>query len=120
LKNDTAFYQKQLLPEQQKQLNELHTDAKRALPAAVASCYRHVAYPTKNALRIVDFGARTFTGPGELQERVQEKLREQGIEKLVTRVDPALLTTNKLEVWPDRDAALNLKQLGEWFPQYPY
>jgi hypothetical protein len=45
---------------------------------------------------------------------------EPGVEKLVERVDPQLLVTNRLEVWPDRDAPLNLKQLAEWFPQYPY
>ena len=105
---------------QRKQLDDLLSDAKKALPASVASCYRHVAYPTKDDLRLVDFGARAYTGQGMLQERVKEKLEEIGIEKLVSRIDPQLLVTNRLEVWPDRDSPLNLKQLAEWFPQYPY
>jgi len=48
------------------------------------------------------------------------KLEEAGIEKLVSRVDPQLLVTDKYGIWPDRDAPLDLKQLAEWFPQYPY
>jgi hypothetical protein len=51
---------------------------------------------------------------------VKVKLEEAGIEKLVSRVDPQLLVTDKYGIWPDRDAPLNLKQLAEWFPQYPY
>jgi hypothetical protein len=120
VKDDKPLYDKQLTDAQRKQLDDMLDDAKKALPASVASCYRHVAYPTKEGLKLVDFGARSYTGPGVLQERVQEKLMEPGIEKLVSRVDPQLLVTNRLEVWPDRDAPLNLKQLAEWFPQYPF
>jgi hypothetical protein len=109
-----------LVDAQKADLEDMLKEAKQALPASAASCYRHVAYPTKDGLKLVDFGARAYTGPGVLQERVREKLEEVGIEKLVNRVDPQLLVTNRLEVWPDRDSPLNLKQLAEWFPQYPY
>lgn len=117
VKNDRSI---KLTDGQKADLDDMLEEARKALPASVASCYRHVAYPTKNGLKLVDFGARAYTGPGVLQERVKEKLEEVGIEKLVNRVDPQLLVTNRLEVWPDRDSPLNLKQLAEWFPQYPY
>jgi hypothetical protein len=119
VKADVGTY-KQLTDNQQQQLDEMIKEARDALPMSITSSYRHVAYPTKEALKLVDFGARAYTGPGVLQERVKGKLEEAGIEKLVSQVDPQLLVTNRLEVWPDRDAPLNLKQLAEWFPQYPY
>jgi hypothetical protein len=119
VKADVGTY-KQLTDNQQQQLDEMIKEARDALPMSIASSYRHVAYPTKEALKLVDFGARAYTGPGVLQERVKGKLEEAGIEKLVSRVDPQLLATDKYGIWPDRDAPLNLKQLAEWFPQYPY
>lgn len=116
---DSSTYN-QLTDNQKEQLDEMIREARDGLPRAVASAYRHIAYPAKDGLKAVDFGARAYTGSENLQTRVQEKLMEPGVEKLVERVDPQLLVTNRLEVWPDRDAPLNLKQLAEWFPQYPY
>jgi hypothetical protein len=116
---DSSTYN-QLTDNQKEQLDEMIREAREGLPRAIASAYRHIAYPVKDGLKAVDFGARAYTGSENLQARVQGKLMEPGVEKLVERVDPQLLVTDKYSIWSDRDAPLNLKQLAEWFPQYPY
>ncbi len=104
----------QLSEEQLRDLAGRLKEAEARLPAALATAYRHVLVPDKNkAIRCIDMGIAV--GKAALSQRVLEKLKDE--QKVLDKLDPAILIGERFGLWPADQEAVNVRTLADYFTQ---
>ncbi len=104
----------QLSEEQLRDLAGRLKEAEARLPAALTTAYRHVLVPDKNkTIRCIDMGIAV--GKAALSQRVLEKLKDE--QKVLDKLDPAILIGERLGLWPADQEMVNVRTLADYFTQ---
>jgi hypothetical protein len=108
---------KGLSDEQKKQLQFKIRNIENELPSIIASTYRHVVVANdKDKLKLFDMGTIVYSQTNPISNIVWQTLKEH--EKLIEKLDPNLILSERWSLWPKSKNSINVKLLWEYFAQY--
>lgn len=117
--NEEYRLKRGLSEDQRKQLQFKIRNLETDIPSLITSTYRHIVTASNNSkLNYLDMGTTLYSQNNSLSNIVWSTLIEK--EKLVEKLDPYLLVSEKWNLWPTNQDMINTKFLFENFAQYPH